>query len=571
MDQGTPRPPTSRSSPDPTVFEAGSRIPSDRFPSSTTNRYMWTIPADSNSVPRHLPEPSSLTSPPSVPGAFESVGRAQPANYTLCSSAHQSHSNLVTDATRASSDIDQYRYSARGEQSFLGENKYPAQPRRHSSPESNLTACDMQLDRDSGRSLHASSTVNDTVTRRITDQDAGTGPPFPDRHEGHLSGNDTHSEEAKRDVSGRPIHPDANTILISEAQRVPVSPGSIDPITHLARGDLPARCVSAVPYSLESTSRRSEDHRSTNVDNPELASLPGPLPRLHRYPGGNMSPTDRTDQDLFKFPKMDNNQPIRIPELYAAARPPKEGLVMSTVGKGDTSHDENARHSKQRATPALSKMDALSNDISSSLSLSQISNIDSSASASPVIRPGLNISSQQDDMRTPSMSSTTSTGPRDVPLSDDAPPEDVHGPTSIALDLLRRQLTTCLLACLLWNSVSFDVQNLAETIRKCPQTSCPGQAPRRAGKRRLTECSSQSNSSSERGESGDESDHGGEDAPGRRRRKNPRLDDSPSESPPPLACPFHKVDPIRYSGLNVSEKEYRNCSSRYWRDISRLK
>lgn len=242
---------------------------------------------------------------------------------------------------------------------------------------------------------------------------------------------------------------------------------------------------------------------------------------------------------------------------------------MSTICKGDISHGENAGHSKQRATPALSKMDALSNDISTSLSLSI--STECSASASPVIRPGLDISDQQHDMRTPSMSSTTSTGPRDVSLLDDAPPEDVHGPTSVALDLLRRQLTTCLLACLLWNSVSFDVQNLAETIRKCAQTSCPGQAPRRAGKRRLTECSSQSNSSSERRESGDESDHGGEDASGRRRRKNRRLDNSPSRSPTPLACPFYKMDPIRYSGLNASEKEYRKCSSGYWPDISRLK
>lgn len=38
-----------------------------------------------------------------------------------------------------------------------------------------------------------------------------------------------------------------------------------------------------------------------------------------------------------------------------------------------------------------------------------------------------------------------------------------------------------------------------------------------------------------------------------------------------LACPFNKCDPVRYSELNVNEKEYRGCASVYLSDVSRLK
>jgi hypothetical protein len=543
MDQGTPRSHASRSSPEPAVFEPGPRIPSDRSLSCPANGYTWTIPADSNSIPRLLPGTSSPRPGPSVPDVFESVGDGRPANYTICS------------ATRSSSSgIDQYRYSARGEQTLRDKNKYPAQPWPHSSPESDLTTCDLQCDRDSSPGAHASRTGDDTAMRSIANLEAGAGPPFPDRHERHPSGNGTHSEETKPGDASPPGHPDANATLTSEAQRGLASPGSISPITHLA----------------------------TCVYIPESASVPRSLPRLHRCAGRNQSPRDRTDQGLFKLPSKDNNHAIAVPDLCRVPRPPSEGLIVSSLCKGNASHDENVGYSTQEVTPALTQVAALSNHISSSLNLnSGIPSIDCSApapapapapaSASSVITPGLFLGGQQHDRRTPSTSSTISTGLSDVGLSDDVSPEDIHGPTSVALDSLRRQLTTCLLARLLWNSVSLDVQNLVETIRKYAQTSCPRQAPRGAGKRRLTESSSQSNSSSLRGESGGESDHGGEDAPGRRRPKKQRLDDPSSKSPPLLACPFHKMDPIRYSGLNAHEKEYRICSSGYWPDISRLK
>jgi hypothetical protein len=38
-----------------------------------------------------------------------------------------------------------------------------------------------------------------------------------------------------------------------------------------------------------------------------------------------------------------------------------------------------------------------------------------------------------------------------------------------------------------------------------------------------------------------------------------------------LACPFCKYDPQRYSERNVTEKEYRGCSSCYLADINRMK
>ena len=38
-----------------------------------------------------------------------------------------------------------------------------------------------------------------------------------------------------------------------------------------------------------------------------------------------------------------------------------------------------------------------------------------------------------------------------------------------------------------------------------------------------------------------------------------------------LACPFSKYDPLRYSNVNINEKEYRGCSTPCLVDISRLK
>lgn len=40
---------------------------------------------------------------------------------------------------------------------------------------------------------------------------------------------------------------------------------------------------------------------------------------------------------------------------------------------------------------------------------------------------------------------------------------------------------------------------------------------------------------------------------------------------PLLACPFSKYDPLRYSEVNIAEREYRGCSTPCLTDISRLK
>ncbi|KEF51929.1 uncharacterized protein A1O9_11919 [Exophiala aquamarina CBS 119918] len=46
---------------------------------------------------------------------------------------------------------------------------------------------------------------------------------------------------------------------------------------------------------------------------------------------------------------------------------------------------------------------------------------------------------------------------------------------------------------------------------------------------------------------------------------------SPEKSARLFACPFAKFDPERYSERNIIEKNYRKCSSKYLRDIARLK
>lgn len=61
----------------------------------------------------------------------------------------------------------------------------------------------------------------------------------------------------------------------------------------------------------------------------------------------------------------------------------------------------------------------------------------------------------------------------------------------------------------------------------------------------------------------------------RNRKRNPRpqleLSDTGSPPDPLFACPYSKADPVRYSQRNLVEMNYRGCSSRCLRDISRVK
>ena len=54
----------------------------------------------------------------------------------------------------------------------------------------------------------------------------------------------------------------------------------------------------------------------------------------------------------------------------------------------------------------------------------------------------------------------------------------------------------------------------------------------------------------------------------KRQSKRPKMDHSSLRL---LACPFTKVDPIRYSDANVREKQYRGCKTCFLSDIPRVK
>lgn len=196
-------------------------------------------------------------------------------------------------------------------------------------------------------------------------------------------------------------------------------------------------------------------------------------------------------------------------------------------------------------------------------------NDESSTSSSPLSTPGLQVIGFHDGLS--SNSSTTSTDLSEHSDSEDIPSKNEPSPASVALDALMMESTTCLIFGWLYSRIVLNLPSIAENVRKCPEGPGSGQSSRGTGNRSLMGSPRQANNSSTRGESNGEDGRDGDDQSGQPEQNSQNINDPPPNLLRPLACPYNKYDPKRYSAFNEAEKEYRTCSSGYWPDISRLK
>jgi hypothetical protein len=344
------------------------------------------------------------------------------------------------------------------------------------------------------------------------------------------------------------------------------------------------------PDLSDSISPRTREQRSTGANSDAFSSMPesGPDPApdspRHLIADGDVVGSTQVsgsdlEQDLYGYPAVvDDNvrDPVRLSsqrvghpttmnaEWSAVRRSQSEDVLIPNDPDLDFFEDEDFPPAEQSIEHSLTHGDSLSCDL---LSLHEPSKVDGRmdlfVSDSPVTRPGLHM--------TLISTSTASTDGTDSTDSDYLRSENEYEPLSAAMNSLMRQLITCLLAGWLWNFIALDFNDLVESLRKCPPGSTAGKAGKGAGKRRLMESPRQDNSSSKHRDSDDQSDHEGDGQSRRRRRRIRKADDSSPTSPRLLACPFHKMDPLRFSMLNEREKEYRRCPSGYWPDINRLK
>lgn len=350
--------------------------------------------------------------------------------------------------------------------------------------------------------------------------------------------------------TSHPSHSDADAV---------VKPGEYNVVASPIPGNLtlspPSITISSrrshdVPGPLASSSRRRQDQRPTIVDS--------------RIPSAPVSPNNSLDSS---GPLKESVGPpnFRSAESSDSLRPQSEDVALSSKPAVNPSQEQRLTLSQRSAKSASTPKEPQScESLISSNPRDEETSKDSSGFDSLVIRPGLH-------KRELSSISTASTDLTEATDSEDISPGNEPGPTSLATDRLIRHLITFLIARWLGSSLALDLNNPAETFRKCPQGSGTGQAGKSAGKRPLRDSPYQGDHQSRGGESGDGSDHEGDGDSGQRKRKNQKVDDSAGGAPQLLACPFYKMDPLRYSGLNEREKEYRHCSSGYWPDISRLK
>jgi hypothetical protein len=374
-------------------------------------------------------------------------------------------------------------------------------------------------------------------------------------------------------------HSGPDTSFKPDIRRVVAFPSPVNAATNLTSMTLRPQHACDAPASLDTTSSRAVDQRFREVTNPRLASMEVSRPDPPQGTPRTSPLLEGIGRDLPGLPNDDAGHfLVNMPRSSSLPRPKSVKSILPSMPPRNISQDEYVTPSRQSAKSVQIHLETLQCDFSTLLSPgSKNSDIDCPVSVSPVTRPGLNVIGHQDELRTFSSSSTYSTPSTaftdvsEATHSDDTSSENEHEPGFIAINSFMRQLVTSLLASWLWNSMSLDFHNLAHNVRKCPQESGAGEASTIIRKRGLTESSSQSNSSPSRVESGDESDHEGDDQSRRRRRKTQKANDSSTRPPRLLACPFYKLNPIRYSGLNQREREYRKCASGTWPDISRLK
>jgi hypothetical protein len=541
MDRDTSTPHTACSSPETEVLTPGSQITSDQSTPGTTTGYVWINRADSASDPRTVPRtlPSVPRSPD--PRALEtSSSRAWQNSWDDLTPTPQRHYSLLSG-----SDEETYHRD-------IGNGR--SSNHRLSSSASYRA----------GSLTTGSTSASSTAGLRTNTHELGQSPR-PREEDSHQPEQSdlTHPGQFGEDVTSKA---EEYGVTVSSSVVVVVVVVVVVNSTP-APTSMPIRSRQSRDTlgSLDSRSRGTQEQRSIDVHNNQVGFLPVNPSDSEQDSLGYLTQDENNIRDLFGLPSECVGHPITMNADSSAVRQPQSKDVLSSSDPGvKVSQDSSFQQPRQSAEPAPTHADSQSCDLSFSHNLPNDNTAkDFSVSDSLATRPGLH-------MRLSSTSSTSTdmTGTAD---SEYLASESEHEPVSVATNSLMRQLITCLLADWFWDSRVLDFNNPAENFRKCPQGSGAGQASRSAGKKRSMESPRQDNNSSSHGESDEESDREGNDQSGRRRRKIQKVDDSSPRSPRLLACPFHKMDPMRYSGHNELEKEYRKCSSGYWPDIPRLK
>jgi hypothetical protein len=310
------------------------------------------------------------------------------------------------------------------------------------------------------------------------------------------------------------------------------------------------------------------DRRSPNLDHTQLLSMPVCPPGSRENSPSVLNAMEDTDLDSLGPPKNHVGQFIvNNSDCPALPGPQSAGMTNYSVTVEGVPQDELVGPLQVSAEPVRIQMEPESFNSGNEHSTGECS-----ASRSTLPETGLQMTELEDALSSVSTSNMSSAEVTEATDSENPSSEDEHDQMSFPAGPLKRHLTARLVASWLCISIMIELHNLANNFQRCPQgSSDSGQAGRTASKRSLMDSPHQSNNNSSGAETGDESDPERDDQSRRPRRKMQKVHDSSTRPPRLLACPFHKMNPIRYSELNGREKEYRRCSSGYWPDISRLK
>jgi hypothetical protein len=366
----------------------------------------------------------------------------------------------------------------------------------------------------------------------------------------------------------RPKHPGADIVSKhKEYHQASASRRSTNKIQGYAITPILSERARDALDSLDASSCGNRDQQSLDSDHSQLLSMSVCPPGSRRNSPSVLNSIEDTDRDSLGPPKdfvgqfiVDNS------DCPAMRRSQSANMIHSRIAMKNMLRDDLVRPPQVSVEPVRIPMESGSFN-----SRNEHSTEEYSASQSTPAEVELQMNELEDALSSVSTSNMSSVEVTETTDSENPSSEDEHDQMEFPAGRLKRHLTARLVASWLCDSIVIEFHNLANNFQRCSQGSDTGQAGRIASKRSLIGSPHQSNNNSSGAETGDESDQKRDDQSRRPRRKIQKVHDSSTSSPRLLACPFHKMNPIRYSGLNEREKEYRTCSSGYWPGISRLK
>jgi hypothetical protein len=540
--------------------------------SSIPRSFHQTVPRDHNpstpraseGVPRWQNEPDNLI-PPTVPRTAysfpEEVGprtvpRSAPyrasirlpseVNYTLSSSI-PTHSSYVEEPDQ---DID--RKPGPSYQLFSSSRAYSAVNPRDVSASVHLSSFDKQQH---GRT-DSSFTGSDRERHRED----------PDEHKEYIVSASRSKEYPKLSTYRSKKYQQASAARSKEYHQASNPQNSANKTQGCARTPIPSGRARDAPDSLDASSRRNQDQQSADADHSQLLTMSVSPPASRRNPPSALNAMRNADRDSLEPPTdlvgqfiVDDFKRLSMRWLQFA------DISHAPITK-DRPKDKSVGPPQVSAEPVRIQMEPGSFNSGNEHSGGECC---TSQSTPPGME--LQMTELEDALNSVAMSNVSPVETTDATDSENLSSEDEHGQIGFPAGPLQRHLTARLVAGWLCDALGIEFRNLANNSQKCSQGSETGQAGRTGSKRPLTGSPYWGNNNSSGAETGNGSDQERDDEFRRPRRKIPKVHNPSTGSPRLLACPFHKMNPIRYSGLNEREKEYRRCSSGYWPDISRLK